>query len=656
MARLYTARVASLLGTLVAVVVLSVAATPGVSLAVDSWGATGSGYIAATNVHTVTSSVRSLSPSSSSPATWQIQAKFPSIPFNPGLHNFQVSCVSSTFCMAVGYNSNGAVALSFNGTSWKRQIVPSGVSALRSVSCASATFCMMLGGDSNNNDITLSFNGTSWKRQSLPSGVSSLSPVSCASATFCEAVGLDSNYNPIALAFNGSTWKMHLISSGDSYSNSLFDFTSNSVSCPSSTFCMAVGSNSNDNIALSFNGTSWKRQSLPSGVSSLSPVSCASATFCMMLGWDSNDNTIPLAFNGSTWKRQNLPVTTGTIDSVSCPSPTFCEAVGWDIWGPNSVVWNGTRWSAQVRSSGLFNNLLCVSPRTTTADTSDFGCSTLFLTGVSCASAAFCETVGSNLNLVFLTLKVPGRPSPLLPPSTKVLLPFGALVVADRIRQARHAWRLRSARHKGTGMQEPSQPTSGGRIRRILNSPDSLARRLSSKVSFLRGRQDLVRRLMPLAIFQAASVAFIADEVAVGDFGVGTIINMGLFVLSSGMSVRDILHARSAPDAPVQPADVNALETISAAPMQSGASGDLLFDPAPISTQVAVSVPIGDLTCPSCGTTNVATSRFCKSCGSALLMPASTSVPIGDLTCPSCGTTNTAASRFCKSCGSALSV
>ena len=625
MARLYTARVASLLGTLVAVVVLSVAATPGVSLAVDSWGATGSGYIAATNVHTVTSSVRSLSPSSSSPATWQIQAKFPSIPFNPGPHNFQVSCVSSTFCMAVGYNSNGAVALSFNGTSWKRQSLPSGVSALRSVSCASATFCMMLGWDSNYNDITLSFNGTSWKRQSLPSGVSSLSSVSCASATFCMMLGWDSNDNPIALAFNGSTWKMHLISSGDSYSNSLFDFTINSVSCPSSTFCMAVGSNSNDNIALSFNGTSWKRQSLPSGMNSMpsyydmfNSVSCASATFCEALGAPSGNNDIALSFNGSTWKRQNLPVTTGTIDSVSCPSPTFCEAVGQDIWGPNSVVWNGTRWSAQVRSSGLFNNLLCVSPRTTTADTSDFGCSTLALVGVSCASAAFCETVGSNLNLVFLTLKVPGRPSPLLPPSTKVLLPFGALVVADRIRQARHAWRLRSARHKGTGMQEPSQPTSGGRIRRILNSPDSLARRLSSKVSFLRGRQDLVRRLMPLAIFQAASVAFIADEVAVGDFGVGTIINMGLFVLSSGMSVRDILHARSTSDVPVQPADVNALETVSAAPVQSGASGGLSFDPTSISAQAVVSVPADDLICPSCGTTNAMTNRFCKSCGSAL--------------------------------------
>ena len=530
MARLYTARVASLLGTLVAVVVLSVAVTPGVSLAVDSWGATGSGYIAATNVHTVTSSVRSLSPSSSSPATWQIQAKFPSIPFNPGPHNFQVSCVSSTFCMAVGYNSNGAVALSFNGTSWKRQSLPSGVSALRSVSCASATFCMMLGWDSNYNDITLSFNGTSWKRQSLPSGMNSM----------------------------------------------------------------------------------------PSYYDMFNSVSCASATFCEALGAPSGNNDIALSFNGSTWKRQNLPVTTGTIDSVSCPSPTFCEAVGQDIWGPNSVVWNGTRWSAQVRSSGLFNNLLCVSPRTTTADTSDFGCSTLALVGVSCASAAFCETVGSNLNLVFLTLKVPGRPSPLLPPSTKVLLPFGALVVADRIRQARHAWRLRSARHKGTGMQEPSQPTSGGRIRRILNSPDSLARRLSSKVSFLRGRQDLVRRLMPLAIFQAASVAFIADEVAVGDFGVGTIINMGLFVLSSGMSVRDILHARSTSDVPVQPADVNALETVSAAPVQSGASGGLSFDPTSISAQAVVSVPADDLICPSCGTTNAMTNRFCKSCGSAL--------------------------------------
>jgi hypothetical protein len=123
---------------------------------------------------------------------------------------------------------------------------------------------------------------------------------------------------------------------------------------------------------------------------------------------------------------------------------------------------------------------------------------------------------------------------------------------------------------------------------------------------------------MPLAIFQAASVAFIADEVAVGDFGVGTIINMGLFVLSSGMSVRDILHARSTSDVPVQPADVNALETISAAPVQSGASGGLSFDPTSISAQAVVSVPADDLICPSCGTTNAMTNRFCKSCGSAL--------------------------------------
>ena len=324
--------------------------------------------------------------------------------------------------------------------------------------------------------------------------------------------------------------------------------SSDSGSCPTTSFCMVVPSNGN---AYRWNGRAW-----------------SSAGF---IGSDLKNNS--------------------NIVSVSCPTTSFCMAV---TGNGEAYRWNGRAWS---------------SP--TTPDGGDA------INSVSCPTTTFCMAVTDFYGALSLSSGSIPPPRP-FNPGTVIAPPLAALVVADRIRQARRAWRLRSTRQKGTGMQEPAQSTRGGRIRRILNSPDNAARKLSSKVSFLRGHQDLVRRLMPLAIFQAASVAFIADEVAVGDLGVGTIINMGLFVLSGGMSIRDILHARSAPDAPVQPPDVDVLEAVSMAPMQSGASGDLLFDPAPISTQVAVSVPIGDLTCPSCGTANATTSRFCKSCGSAL--------------------------------------
>jgi class 3 adenylate cyclase len=50
-------------------------------------------------------------------------------------------------------------------------------------------------------------------------------------------------------------------------------------------------------------------------------------------------------------------------------------------------------------------------------------------------------------------------------------------------------------------------------------------------------------------------------------------------------------------------------------------------------------------TCPSCGETNRAGSRFCGSCGAGLAKPE---------LCPSCGAENPAGQRFCNSCGQPL--
>ena len=50
--------------------------------------------------------------------------------------------------------------------------------------------------------------------------------------------------------------------------------------------------------------------------------------------------------------------------------------------------------------------------------------------------------------------------------------------------------------------------------------------------------------------------------------------------------------------------------------------------------------------CPSCGTQNAATAKFCSSCG-ANMAPA-------PLTCPGCQTQNPPGTKFCSNCGAAL--
>ena len=116
----------------------------------------------------------------------------------------RVSCTSSTNCVAVGaYNNSSSVeqtlAETWNGTSWSIVSSPnegSGQNALSDVSCTSSTICVAVGFYVNSSSVqqTLAetWNGTSWSTVSSPnegSGPNSLDGVSCTSSTNCVAVG-----------------------------------------------------------------------------------------------------------------------------------------------------------------------------------------------------------------------------------------------------------------------------------------------------------------------------------------------------------------------------------------------------------------------------------------------------------------------------------
>ena len=227
---------------------------------------------------------------------------------------FAVSCVSSKYCVAVGYDeigdngSRGPLAETWNGRGWAAAGVklPAGASggALFGVSCDSQKSCFAVGdylqpgGTSPPNDNTdalvESWNGKTWTaaRPPVPAGTTTatLSGVSCVTSADCIATGVYTKANGtsagLAERWNGHAWaNVPVKLPAGSMGGALFG-----VSCASSKSCLAVGSYGNaegDIVALaeSWNGKTWtaSRPSAPAGATTaaLQGVSCVSPAACV---------------------------------------------------------------------------------------------------------------------------------------------------------------------------------------------------------------------------------------------------------------------------------------------------------------------------------------------------------------------------------------
>lgn len=118
---------------------------------------------------------------------------------------YEVSCASSTICVAVGYSktasgSEAALVEYWNGKEWKIQITPNIANAvgshLNSVSCISSTACISDGNYSTSSatlPLVESWDGKEWKVQAVPhlaeTSQSQLRGVSCVSQIACTAIG-----------------------------------------------------------------------------------------------------------------------------------------------------------------------------------------------------------------------------------------------------------------------------------------------------------------------------------------------------------------------------------------------------------------------------------------------------------------------------------
>ena len=243
--------------------------------------------------------------------------------------------------------------------------------------------------------------GSSWAisaSKNPGSSANDLLGVSCTSPTFCMAAGAYSNsallddQRTLVERWNGRSWSVVASRSPGNNGDTL-----DSVSCASTTFCMAVGSYTNgpassEPLVERWNGRIWAvvPNPPPPGSrfgSSLNSVSCTSAAFCMATGSYSyaadHDNTIAEEWNGKSWEvvPSPSPEISNNLLSVSCTSAAFCmtggsyESVSGNL-GALAEEWDGRTWA--VVSSPL--------PGSVSNE----------LRSISCRGATFCLAAGTD--------------------------------------------------------------------------------------------------------------------------------------------------------------------------------------------------------------------------------------------------------------------
>ncbi len=268
----------------------------------------------------------SSSPSTATPVatrvvtpSWHSSARaLPNIGLNPG----HLSCPSVTFCMAAA----GSDYSRFDGSKWTAADTAGryAIADVDSVSCVSSTFCV-----ATEYGEPAIWNGSRWGRWSRVGRGPQLFN-SCTSSRFC--LGLDGQGGGVR--FDGSRWtrrqlRHYLLSTG--------------MSCASSSFCMAVGSDFQDHfLTQKHTSTGWHRVQ-SHGAWDASAVSCTRGHFCAA---GSIGGKIIVYRNG-TWNRgAQVFRSLRSVNDISCASSGFCVAV--DVNNEYSI-YNGQRWSAPSR-------------------------------------------------------------------------------------------------------------------------------------------------------------------------------------------------------------------------------------------------------------------------------------------------------------------
>ena len=254
-----------------------------------------------------------------------------------------VSCTSAQACTAVGeYVALGGwrtLIESWDGSAWSIVPSPNASTAqqnyLDGVSCLSATFCTAVGSlNSGQADDTLveRWDGSAWSIVSSPDAgyINDLLRVSCNSPSACTAVGDTRPHfgfdRTLIESWDGSAWTIVASPDASTSTNVL-----NDVSCPAPAQCVAVGTFFNGSeyqlLSMSWDGTSWTLLPNPGLHADGTGVTCASATDCIEVGASGLVNS----WDGTSWTPVATPTVPGPthrLNAISCALGSVCMAVG----------------------------------------------------------------------------------------------------------------------------------------------------------------------------------------------------------------------------------------------------------------------------------------------------------------------------------------
>ena len=200
-------------------------------------------------------------------------------------------------------------------------------------------------------------------------GTGSVSQVSCASSSFCMAVGSleggPGGTEALIDAWDGTAWSVlpSPTVAGGTW-NSL-----SGVSCPSPSFCVAVGSFEGppggiESLVEAWDGSAW---SVTQGAvlnggnwNRLNAVACTSASFCAAVGdaegGPGGTEAVAELFDGTAWSASTMPLVDGgrwnSLSAVHCAAPGACAATGTYQSDQGDAAlgehWDGTSWSVDI--------------------------------------------------------------------------------------------------------------------------------------------------------------------------------------------------------------------------------------------------------------------------------------------------------------------
>ncbi len=308
-----------------------------------------------------------------------------------------VSCSSITVCAAVGFDMKAggtprAVALfsSDGGRLWSTATLPptytpshGSWTRLDSLNCRSNEECVATGagpappalpvscgsgctyvpGPTNGTialwALTSTDGGATWSGSTIESSLPDQAyQINCSSATTCAAVGFGFGSCPagqrctahgLAFYYNAAAptqWSLVPVPTGV--------FSVYSLSCPTASLCLAVGSTGDAEtghgvVLRSQNGgRSWQRLRAPAGSNSIQSISCVNQHTCLAAGGMGTSSyvqpTVFLTTNaGGTW-RVGAVSAVQFMGAVTCPVVHFCLMTGSLALGadPHGVVLAGS--------------------------------------------------------------------------------------------------------------------------------------------------------------------------------------------------------------------------------------------------------------------------------------------------------------------------